>query len=98
MNDEAALPGGPDTTTRALDDTTARGAQKPTTAELLSTPGAMLSRTHLRELGYERRAVDAIFQRCPVVAIPGYSRPMVKVSDYLELLERSTFRGDRVRA
>jgi len=31
-------------------------------AERLANPGAVLSRTDLRELGYERRAIDAIFR------------------------------------
>jgi hypothetical protein len=64
---------------------------------LLATPEAMLTRTHLRELGLERRAVDAVFRALPVVALPGYSRPMVRVEDYLELVACNTFRDDRVR-
>lgn len=32
-----------------------------------------------------------------VVVLPGYGRPMVRVRDYLELVERSTFHDDRVR-
>ena len=50
---------------------------------------ALLSRTDLRELGLERRGVDAVFRALPVIVLPGYS-PLVRVSDYLELLERST--------
>ncbi|MGH3105118.1 MAG: hypothetical protein ACRDN6_13580 [Gaiellaceae bacterium] len=65
--------------------------------ELLATPEALLTRTHLRELGLERRAVDAVFRALPVVAFPGYSRPMVRAQDYIELVERYTFRDDRVR-
>jgi hypothetical protein len=65
--------------------------------ELLETPDALLTRTHLRELGLERRAVDAVFRTLAVVALPGYSRPMIRVRDFLELLERCTFRDDRVR-
>ncbi|HSL63787.1 MAG TPA: hypothetical protein VK874_03940 [Gaiellaceae bacterium] len=58
----------------------------------------MLSRGDLRELGFERRAVDAIFRALPVVVLPGYSRPVVRVRDYLDLLERSTYDGrTRVR-
>ena len=95
-NDEAALPGGPDTITRALDSTSTNGA-KPSASELLETPGALLSRGHLRALGHERRAIDATFRACPVVVLPGYSRPLIRVADYLALLEASTFRGDRVR-
>ena len=64
----------------------------------LKLPEAFLSRTDLRELGLERRAIDAVFRACPVVALPGYSRPLVRVGDYLELIDSSTFRGDRVRA
>lgn len=47
---------------------------RPTATDLLETPGALLTRTHLRELGFERRAVDAVFRELPVVALPGYSR------------------------
>jgi hypothetical protein len=66
-------------------------------AELLSTPGAVLGRSDLRQLGWERRAVDAIFRELEVVFLPGYSRGHVRVADYLELIEKSTYRGDRVR-
>ena len=34
----------------------------------------------------------------PVIVLSGYSRPLIRVSDYLELLERSTYTGDRVRS
>src|SRR5580765_4295206 len=36
-------------------------------AELLETHGALLTRTHLRDLGLERHAVDAVFRRAPTV-------------------------------
>ncbi len=65
--------------------------------ELLDTPGALLNRSHLRELGLERRAVDAVFRALPVVALPGYSRPLIRAEQYLELVEHNTFCGDRVR-
>lgn len=69
-----------------------------TAAELLATPDALLTRTHLRELGLERRAVDAVFRGCPIIALPGYSRPLIRVCDYLALLEVSTYDGlTRVR-
>jgi hypothetical protein len=59
----------------------------------------MLSRTDLRELGLERRAVDAVFRALPVVVFPGYARPLVRVCDYVELVEASTYRNEdgRVR-
>ena len=62
---------------------------RPTAAERLENPDALLSRTDLRELGLERRAVDAVFRAFPVVVFEGYSRPLVTVRDYLELVERA---------
>jgi hypothetical protein len=75
----------------------ATGGNHPAATELLEMPGALLTRTHLRQLGLERRAVDAIFRALPVVALPGYSRPMIRVEQYREFVERNTFRDDRVR-
>ncbi|HXG77243.1 MAG TPA: hypothetical protein VNJ53_11790 [Gaiellaceae bacterium] len=75
----------------------AAAAQHHSAMELLESPDALLTRTHLRELGLERRAIDAVFRALAVVALPGYSRPMIRVRDFLELLERCTFRDDRVR-
>jgi hypothetical protein len=63
----------------------------------LANPDAFLSRTDLALLGLERRAVDAVFRACPVVALPGYSRPLIRVRDFLDVVEKSTYRGDRVR-
>jgi hypothetical protein len=61
-------------------------------------PDAVLSRSDLRELGYERRAVDGIFRGCPVVSLPGYSRPLIRVADFQACLERCTYDGrSRVR-
>jgi hypothetical protein len=57
----------------------------------------VLTRTDLRELGYERRAVDAIFRAVPVEIWPGYKKPMIRVADFLEWRERCTYRDDRVR-
>lgn len=70
---------------------------RPTAAHLLDRPGALLTRSHLRELGLERRAIDQVFRHCPVVAIPGYTRPMIRVEDYVAFIERHTYAGDRVR-
>jgi hypothetical protein len=72
-------------------------SRKPTAAELLASPEALLSSSHLRELGLSRRAAEAVFRALPVVVLPGFSRPLVRVADYLELIERSTYRDDRVR-
>jgi hypothetical protein len=76
---------------------TAVDPRRSSTADRLANPAAVLTRSDLRELGWERRAVDAIVRGCPAVAIPGYSRTVILVSDYLELIEASTYRGDRVR-
>lgn len=70
---------------------------RPPASERLANPDAVLSRGDLGDLGYERRAVDAIFGACPVVQLPGYKRPLIRVSDYRELIERSTYGHDRVR-
>ena len=43
------------------------------------------------------RAVDAVFRILPVVALPGYSRPMIRAQEYLALIARNTYNGDRVR-
>jgi len=75
----------------------ARGVTRPAAAELLETHGALLTRSDLRELGLERRAVDAVFRALPVVALPGYSRPMIRAEQYAELVEQHTYRDDRVR-
>jgi hypothetical protein len=70
---------------------------RPPAAERLANPDAFLSRTDLRELGLERRAVDACFRACPVVALPGYSRPLIRVADFDRFIEQSTYDDDRVR-
>jgi len=70
---------------------------RPTAAKLLATPGAMLTRSHLAELGLGRSAVDAVFRRLPVVVFPGSTRPHVRREDYLELVEQSTYDDGRVR-
>jgi hypothetical protein len=70
---------------------------RPSAAERLENPEAVLSRSDLRELGYERRAVDAIFRGCPSISIPGYARPLIRVDDFRVYLEQHTYRGDRVR-
>jgi hypothetical protein len=72
-------------------------SERPSAAERLSNPEAVLTRSDLRELGYERRAIDAIFRACPVESWPEYGRPMIRVSAFLDWRERCTFNGDRVR-
>ena len=68
--------------------------------ERLSLPDAVLSRTDLALLGWQRRAVDAIFRECArregVVILPGYRRPMVRVATYRDVISDSTYGSDRV--
>ncbi len=66
-------------------------------ADRLEPAGAFLTRTDLAALGLPRKAVDAVFRGCPVVMFEGYSRPLIRVEDYRAFVERSTYRGDRVR-
>jgi hypothetical protein len=69
-----------------------------TAAERLTNPDAVLSRSDLRELGYTRRGVDAIFRGCPVIVLDGYSRPLITVADYRAYLESCRHDGrTRVR-
>jgi hypothetical protein len=73
---------------------------RPPASELLKTPGALLLRTDLRDLGLPKKMVDAVFRECPVIIVPGYSRPAIRREAYLALLEGSTYCdrcGDRVR-
>lgn len=71
--------------------------RRPAPENLLETPGALLTRSDLRDLGLERRAIDAVFRRLPIVALPGYSRPMIHAEGYLELIDEYTYDDDRVR-
>jgi len=72
-------------------------SERPSAVELLEQGTGLMTRSHLRDLGLPRAAIDAVFKRLDVVSFDGYSRPMVKVEDYVELLARSTYGRDRVR-
>jgi hypothetical protein len=65
--------------------------------ERLANPDAVLSRTDLRDLGFGRRAVDAVFREAArregVVLLPGYRRPMIRVAVYDGILAEATY-GD----
>lgn len=70
---------------------------RPSAADRLENTEAVLSRSDLRELGYERRAVDAIFRGCAVISVPGYARPLIRVGDFRAFLAEHTYAGERVR-
>lgn len=95
MNDNGARQSPAATTTPRLDASSTRG-RKPTAEEILEQPNG-LNRGHLAELGLGRRAVDAVFQALDVVVFPNTRRPLVRASEYLALVDRSTFTGERVR-
>ena len=74
--------------------------RRPSARELLEQGSGCLTRSHLRDLGLPRAAIDAVFKRLDVYFIEGYSRPMVQVEDYLRLMAESRYgrdRRDRVR-
>jgi hypothetical protein len=71
--------------------------RRPSPIELLERSGALLTRSDLIALGLTRTMVDAVFRALPVVVFPGSRRSAVKRDDYLELIERCTYRDDRVR-
>ena len=70
---------------------------RPSATELLQAPGALLTRSHLRDLGLGRAAIDAIFRQLPVIVFPGSSRPHIRADDYLKLVEQATYDDTRIR-
>jgi hypothetical protein len=73
-------------------------SERPSAAELLEREGALLTRGDLAALGLTRTMVDAVFRVLDVVYFPGCKRVgAVKREDYLDLVERSTYRDNRVR-
>jgi hypothetical protein len=71
--------------------------RKPTATEPLNTPEAVLTSSHLRELGWTRTHIDAIWRACPIVILPGTRRPVLRVEDYLAYLEQHTYRNEQPR-
>jgi hypothetical protein len=59
--------------------------------------GAVLTSSHLRELGCTRTHIDAIWRACPMIILPGTRRPVLRVEDYLAYLEEHTYRNDQPR-
>jgi hypothetical protein len=71
-------------------------AARPSAEELLGRQGALLTSSHLAELGLSKKAIAAVFRALPVVILPDFRRPMIRAEDYRDLIERSTYDGDRV--
>ena len=73
-------------------------SERPSPADLLGRQGALLTRGDLAGLGLTRTMIDSVFRTLDVVYFPGCKRVgAVKREDYLELVERCTYRDDRVR-
>ena len=70
---------------------------RPTAAELVQTPGALLTTSDLAALGLPHKAIESVLRQVPVIYLDGYRRPLVRVEDYIGLVERSLDRGNRVR-
>lgn len=70
---------------------------RPSAAERLGKPESVLTRSDLRDLGWERRGIDAIFGHVPVIVVPGYTRPVIRTEDYLAFLAEHTYDDTRVR-
>lgn len=72
-----------------------------TDRELLENPDAVLDTTDLARMGYSQKAINAIYRaaegKSGVEKWPGFRRPMIRASDFVELREQYTYRGDRVR-
>jgi hypothetical protein len=70
---------------------------RPTAHELLATPGALLDRRALSELGLQRRTIDHIFTVLDVVSYPGVRRVYVRAEDYLRHQAEHTYGKNQVR-
>lgn len=70
---------------------------RPSAAERLARTESVLTRSDLRDLGWERRGIDAIFGHVPVIVLPGYTRPVIRTEDYLAFLTQWTYDDKRVR-
>jgi hypothetical protein len=71
-------------------------SDRPSAAELLETPGALLTRSDLLALGLPRGAVDSVFRALPLVRFPNYKRPMIRAEDYRAFIAERTYGNDRV--
>lgn len=72
-------------------------SERPSAAELLETPGALLDRRALAELGLQRRSIDYLFRELPVVSFPGVRRTYIRADDYRRCLDEHTYTEARVR-
>ena len=62
----------------------------------LTSVHAAAPSSHLRELGWTRTHIDAIWRACPMVILPGTRRPVLRVEDYLAYLDEGKCSEGRV--
>lgn len=70
---------------------------RPTAAELLATPGGLLDRRALADLGLQRRSIDWLFRELDVVSFPGVRRTYVRADDVRRVLDEHTYAKQQVR-
>ncbi len=70
---------------------------RPSAAQLLECPGALLTRSDLAELGLTRTMIDAVFRACPVVVFPGSRRGRHPARGLPRPARPLHYRDDRVR-
>jgi hypothetical protein len=68
--------------------------------ELLEQGVGVLDSTHLAELGWSQRGVEALWRNCPVIELDDFARPLLRVEAYVAFLKGHSYCdqcGDRVR-
>jgi hypothetical protein len=66
-------------------------ARRRSAVELLDQGTGVLDSTHLHELGWSRRGIEALWRICPVVMLDDFARPLVCVEAYLAVLAGATY-------
>jgi len=66
-------------------------------SEPTALPQLLDRKTLAIETGLPRSAIDVIFRRCPIVALPGHRKVYVRRADVATYFDQHTFRDNRVR-
>ena len=70
---------------------------RPSAEALLANPEGFLTTSDLRDLGLPRGAIESTFRALANVHVPGYSRPMIRVGDFLAFIAEHTYDESHVR-